>query len=66
MSTEPTHPRGATQDADLVTYSECRRLLERLGDRLELAMLEDVTIMRWLHKRLVSIERAAQERGVAR
>jgi hypothetical protein len=62
MSTEPTQQ----DDADLVTYSECRRLLERIGDRLELAMLEDVTIMRWLHKRLVSIERAAQERGVAR
>lgn len=57
-STNPTKQ----DDADLATYHEAKRMLERLGGRLDAAMEDDVKEMRLLHKHLVSCERRAQER----
>jgi hypothetical protein len=58
MATEPTKQ----DDTDLATYADAKRMLYRIKLRLETAMEDDVATMRWLHKRILSIERAAQGR----
>jgi hypothetical protein len=61
LTREPT----AQDDTDLATYADAKRMIRRIKQRLETAMEDNVTEMRWLHKRLVAVERAAQERALA-